>query len=1075
MKTFFFYRKIILIMGAACSSNLVTVTKSEELVSFLGSISNPDQLSFTDIDNVWQLAKQESSKTTRKREVAMQRTGWKTIRIFVSSTFRDFNAEREILVKKVFPDLRVWCQSRRLNLVECDLRWGVPKDSTTEMTLRTCLGEIDRCFQENIFPFFINMTSQRIGWIPLGEQLPSNLKREYRWIEGLSVTEMEIMHGAYRIDNPNALFLIRDPSFLNTVPEDFQHFFIDECDIASYKLEMLKNCIAEKFFEKSSVVQYKCEYAGVDPSTGIPQFKGLDNFATAVQTFFQERISATYPLVDVKLESPMEESKGQHESFMKMCSERVVGREELICELIEKYIKIKQADGPIVIYGGPGLGKTSIMAALADCCSQMAITNKLPKPNNSSRWRIFHHFVGAVAGSTDQLSMLNRLLLELKALDADEKPPTALEDALSLVRAALSNPRSKACIVVVDAVNQFDDFRGSAAPLSWLPSKISPNIRVFISMTPESAQFHNLQKSQQQCSYLQLQPLDRSTKEQMVVSHLARYNKRLDPGQLELLLNKQSSDNPMWLSLATEELRVFGSFRELTNKIRTLPDGLAELEADILGRFERESDGPRLIATLCLLECSVHGLLESELLELLATDDLLPDEMKEKITSHEVLDLENSDEQDEQPALGMVREKTYFEPIRKQERLTASKWADIFRVLRPFMRPFGASGEGRLDFYHRSLSKAVRSRYLFKTVTTKNGVSKHVRNEGVTYFFHKRLADYFNEDNNNLDRRIEEYPTHAYRCKDLEGLKRFLANWEVFNMLFSDSFSRQLIHNWELVFFMSTTSGGVQEATKHTMFKHLEDCYMEMLQPEIESFLSITDTAAKKSTIRKIEKVCRLLVQSGRYEKASELLDTLMTFLHPQIKPMTVDDTSDFSERDFDNFGSFLSKDEAIQLANLLHLKASVMDEEMNQVHYRNPSLIPKTALIIDSFERVISLLKRFAPNHLLVGASLNRLSFYYSDLSKYFGKHYGLNPNYCDEMGLEKIEEAIKFYSGMDGQELCLADCFITRGVAVSYPADPEKLEYYLKGVNLTLENAGPFHPKLDRAYLNVNLTIFN
>ena len=157
----------------------------------------------------------------------------------------------------------------------------------------------------------------------------------------------------------------------------------------------------------------------------------------------------------------------------------------------------------------------------------------------------------------------------------------------------------------------------------------------------------------------------------------------------------------MWLSLATEELRVFGSFRELTNKIRTLPDGLAELEADILGRFEKESDGPRLIATLCLLECSVHGLLESELLELLATDDLLPDEMKEKITSHEVLDLENSDEQDEQPALGMVREKTYFEPIRKQERLTASKWADIFRVLRPFMRPFGASGEGRLDFYHR--------------------------------------------------------------------------------------------------------------------------------------------------------------------------------------------------------------------------------------------------------------------------------------------------------------------------------------------------------------------------------------
>ena len=365
--------------------------------------------------------------------------------------------------------------------------------------------------------------------------------------------------------------------------------------------------------------------------------------------------------------------------------------------------------------------------------------------------------------------MLIRLLIEIKTLRNDDKKPTTLDEAIALTRAALSNPRTKNCIIITDAINQFDDYRGAPAPISWLPTKMSPSVRIFFSLTPQSSQFRTVKESGDGWKFLQLQPLDRSTKEQMVVSHLARYNKRLDPGQLELLLNKQSSDNPMWLSLATEELRVFGSFRELTNKIRTLPDGLAELEADILGRFERESDGPRLIATLCLLECSVHGLLESELLELLATDDLLPDEMKEKITAHEVLDFENPDEQNEQPALGMVREKTYFEPIRKQERLTASKWADIFRVLRPFMRPFGASGEGRLDFYHRSLSKAVRSRYLFKTVTTKKSVSKHVRNEGVTYFFHKRLADYFNEDNNNLDRRIEEYPTHAYRCKDLEG------------------------------------------------------------------------------------------------------------------------------------------------------------------------------------------------------------------------------------------------------------------------------------------------------------------
>ena len=35
---------------------------------------------------------------------------------------------------------------------------GVPKDTTSEETLRMCLGEIDRCYQDNVMPFFLNLT-----------------------------------------------------------------------------------------------------------------------------------------------------------------------------------------------------------------------------------------------------------------------------------------------------------------------------------------------------------------------------------------------------------------------------------------------------------------------------------------------------------------------------------------------------------------------------------------------------------------------------------------------------------------------------------------------------------------------------------------------------------------------------------------------------------------------------------------------------------------------------------------------------------------------------------------------------
>ena len=43
----------------------------------------------------------------------------------------------------------------------------------------------------------------------------------------------------------------------------------------------------------------------------------------------------------------------------------------------------------------------------------------------------------------------------------------------------------------------------------------------------------------------------------------------------------------------------------------------------VLQRFEKEGGGHLLVATLCLLEVATRGLLESELLEILADEDNL--------------------------------------------------------------------------------------------------------------------------------------------------------------------------------------------------------------------------------------------------------------------------------------------------------------------------------------------------------------------------------------------------------------------------------------------------------------------
>ena len=53
---------------------------------------------------------------------------WKTVRVFISSTFRDMQAERDHLVRFVFPRLREELLKHRIHLIDVDLRWGVTSD-----------------------------------------------------------------------------------------------------------------------------------------------------------------------------------------------------------------------------------------------------------------------------------------------------------------------------------------------------------------------------------------------------------------------------------------------------------------------------------------------------------------------------------------------------------------------------------------------------------------------------------------------------------------------------------------------------------------------------------------------------------------------------------------------------------------------------------------------------------------------------------------------------------------------------------------------------------------------------------
>lgn len=821
------------------------------------------------IDDMWAIVKKTSDKEAINVEPTKNRKGWRTIRIFVSSTFRDFHQEREVLVKEIFPDLRLWCEQRKLRLVECDLRWGVPKDTTSEETIRICLSEIDRCYEDNVAPFFLNLAGERAGWIPQFGDMTANLASQYGWVYGLSVTEMEIVHGAFRKLNPNALFLLREPDALDEIPPEEKTPFCDTSELCIEKLKMLKSNIVEKF--PDNYTKYKIKGAFKD---GRIQFTGLSGedttFSKTVYDFFKNRIEELYPL-DPSPEDPLQVQREAHETFLDSRSQCVLGRAKLIAQ-IEDYYTSDTTHCPLLVIGTAGAGKSALMAKCAADACQKAQKCEIEVPDGHKKWQVFYHFVGATPGSTDLAFFLQRLTKEVKP---DLKDILSdLESLIQLTNSLLSNPHTKPTLLFIDAVNQLDEDKQQFLS-RWLPDKLSPNIRLVVSMIEGTPTHQMLRAYKPSPREVICGPLDLESRKEIVCNILKMFNKRLDPEQLETVIAKEGSSNPLWLTLACEELRVHGTFENVINKIESLPNELISLEIEVFTRFETETGGPLMKATLCLLEVSRHGLLETELLALLGDsnniecppfneegeEELIIKAEEAKLESGPPIDATKDDVEKLTDKFSKLVDEAYVikedkpddASKAKQKRakgkqvnfLPARDWAVIYRNLKPLLRPCGDLGEGRLDFYHRSLSKAVRKKYFFGN----DAYKKHMYN-----YWHGVLAGFF-EGVDDMDRKAEELPYHLEQLLDNNRLIRCLLEWPVFDRLYSEDFSIDLLGSWQ-------KAGGYSVSAA---------MYKESLILLKQSGIPLVEFCDQE------EKVAMFLIQAGQYTEAYSILEERVT------------------------------------------------------------------------------------------------------------------------------------------------------------------------------------------------------
>ena len=112
--------------------------------------------------------------------------------------------------------------------------------------------------------------------------------------------------------------------------------------------------------------------------------------------------------------------------------------------------------------------------------------------------------------------------------------------------------------------------------MNWIPRKLASQVRIICSLIDDTPQHKNMMKRESKPIEVHVKPLTLATRKDIVAEVLGKFNKKLDIDQMFDLLTKTSSENPLWLSIACEELRVFGEFREISDKINNLADGLLE-------------------------------------------------------------------------------------------------------------------------------------------------------------------------------------------------------------------------------------------------------------------------------------------------------------------------------------------------------------------------------------------------------------------------------------------------------------------------------------------------------------------
>ncbi len=466
---------------------------------------------------------------------------WQTVRVFISSTFRDMHAERDHLVKVVFPALREQLEKHRIDLIDIDLRWGVTREQAeNDEVLALCLQQIDKCR-----PFFLGILGQRYGWVPT--RYPADALKTFGWIQqhtGKSVTELEIIHGVLQDSamRGRAFFYFRDPVAILPVPEAIRRAVYAESDRGQIdKLAELKEKIRHGGYPLMENYPASWDPEAYDrPSRSKGRLVGLEAFGECVRDQLWEAIKAEHNLPDAPppetAADPLAEEQDYHERFMESRLRVYVGREPISDALLA----FAHGEDPIpcLVTGPSGSGKSAALARFVTDYS-----SKHQQEIKDGKLLVVPHFIGASPRSTNLRDMLRRFCQVLKGRFgfAEDVPEETAKLSVTFQEFLGKVPADTRVLLVIDAMNQLDE-ADRAQDLYWLPRELPPQVKVIVSCIHDSGKTEPVLEGFGRRKHHSVQMAALSDREQREIIHQvpSLSAKTLDDDQVHLLLRNSN-------------------------------------------------------------------------------------------------------------------------------------------------------------------------------------------------------------------------------------------------------------------------------------------------------------------------------------------------------------------------------------------------------------------------------------------------------------------------------------------------------------------------------------------------------